>query len=163
MSKISQFDRTCECRNCNKRYVAHKATADYKGYCTQKCFLAKARQMGWKPKSKANFHIKMMETPYAILSRNGLIGDWRPEAFNHAIKSDNRLNPQLRAEVQGLRGAITSQAESVQLPRRFVATPSTLKPEIAIRDTVTGKLAHVPMFAYGEVRRVLAELFSEVK
>lgn len=77
----------------------------------------------------------------------------------HVISSDKRLNPQLKEEVSSLRGNISEQAEKNELPSRFVVEPHDDLPKMIIKDTITGKTSEVPIFAYGEVRKVLGDLF----
>jgi hypothetical protein len=64
------MDNTCLCRNCGNLYAEDKATADWKGYCTQACFHAKAKAHGFK---KRNEKFKGM-SEYSILSRAKQIG-----------------------------------------------------------------------------------------
>lgn len=72
---------------------------------------------------------------------------------------DKHLNPQLKEAVQGLRGGIVAQANKNPIPERFMCEPHPDHPRVIITDTETGKTTDVPLFAYGEVRKVLTELF----
>ena len=76
------------------------------------------------------------------------------------ISSDKNCNNVLREEVQGLRGGIKAQAEKHELPAWFEATPHPDRPAMIIEDTMSGKSTIVPLFAYGEVRKVLTDLFA---
>jgi hypothetical protein len=78
----------------------------------------------------------------------------------HSIVSDESLNKQLKEDVQDLRGCILGSAEKQPLPDRFTVTASKDKPEMIITDNKTGKSTLTPLFAYGEVRRVLSDLFN---
>jgi hypothetical protein len=63
----------CRCRECEKIYREDKATADWKGYCSQKCVHKRSRKFGFNPtlaKKKAYpFH-----TEYDVLNRAKQIG-----------------------------------------------------------------------------------------
>lgn len=66
-------------------------------------------------------------------------------------------------EIAGLQVGIIAAAERAGLPARFEVVALQAgpgQPDRAIRDTASGAQAPVPLFAYGEVRRVLAALFS---
>lgn len=78
----------------------------------------------------------------------------------HEIKSDEKLNPQLKEEVTTLRGGILSQAEKNELPSRFSVKSADNSPSMIITDNDTGKQVKVPLFAYGDVRKVLNKLFG---
>lgn len=77
------------------------------------------------------------------------------------ISNDERLNPVLKDQVQGLRGAMVDQAEKNQLPERFTVKQHKDLPRMIIEDQETGRSTEVPLFAYGEVRRTLSELFGK--
>lgn len=77
------------------------------------------------------------------------------------ITTDAGLNPKLANEVQGLRGMMLGAATKNPLPDRFVVEPHASRPAMIITDTVTGKTSTVPLFAYGEVRATLTDLFGE--
>lgn len=79
----------------------------------------------------------------------------------HAITSDARLNPRLKAEVQTLRGGIVAAANQRPLSKRFVVEAVASAPSMKITDLTTRKSAEVPLFAYGEVRDVLTTLFPD--
>lgn len=81
------------------------------------------------------------------------------ESYN--IDSNERLNSQLKEEVQETRGAIFSTAEKVTLPKRFTTKALKDRPVIEITDSSTGKTSLVPLFAYSDVRQTLNDLFSE--
>jgi hypothetical protein len=66
-------------------------------------------------------------------------------------------------EVVSLQGAIVGQAEKNPLPDRFVVNPLVNSPHVWIIDTETGRKTEVPLFAYGNVRQVLNELFPTPK
>lgn len=58
-----------------------------------------------------------------------------------------------------LSGMIAVAAERNPLPERFFTLPAA-GPAVYVHDKQTGRRAEVPLFAYGEVRRVLSELFG---
>jgi hypothetical protein len=64
-------------------------------------------------------------------------------------------------EIQPLQSSILDAAERHPVPDRFVITPAASMPRMHILDMVTGRSSQVPLYAYGEVRRVLADLFGE--
>lgn len=72
------------------------------------------------------------------------------------IKSDENLNPQLRKEVQEVRGMINKGIDS----ERFKKVPCDDRPAYTIIDTETNKQAIVPLFALAEVMDVLHKLFD---
>jgi hypothetical protein len=79
--------------------------------------------------------------------------------MKHNISSDRHLNPALAHEAGILRGGLLAQANANPLPPRFIAEPSKTSPSVFITDSTTGKQVEVPLFAYGDVRKVLATLF----
>lgn len=58
----------CKCRFCAKLYDEAKSSADYKGFCSQRCLHASAKQLGWRKGKKGQ------GTEYDILKRNNRIG-----------------------------------------------------------------------------------------
>ena len=72
------------------------------------------------------------------------------------IKTDNKLNPQLKREVQTLRGMINTGVNS----ERFKKAPCKDKPGYIVTDTQTGKQVMVPLFALSDVMNVLNALFE---
>ena len=76
------------------------------------------------------------------------------------IKSDKKLNPALAEEVQGVRGILVDSAESNPIPERFTVQASSEGPYMYIVDNETNRTSKVPLFAYGQTRRVLTELFG---
>jgi len=58
-----------KCRNCLKEYDPNKATADWKGYCSQRCVHAKAKRLGYR---KGN----PRHTEFHVLKEAGQIGDY---------------------------------------------------------------------------------------
>jgi hypothetical protein len=77
----------------------------------------------------------------------------------HAIESDNVLNDALKEEVQTLRGDIMDCAEKKNpLPEGFEAVPCKNDPSVMIK--YNGRESQVPIFAYGEVRQTLNDLFG---
>lgn len=78
----------------------------------------------------------------------------------HIILSDNELNPILEREIKSLRGGMLSQAEKNELPARFEVQPHKEFPRMIIKDTESGNVTEVPLFAYREVRKVLNDLFN---
>lgn len=65
----------------------------------------------------------------------------------HRIKSDEKLNPALKEQVQ-------------ELPSRFEVIDCEGSPEMTIVDTYTGRKTTVPIFAYKEVRKAIQQLFG---
>lgn len=57
---------TCICRACKKEYEEGKSTADWKGYCSQKCVHTKSKQFGYGR--------GMHSSEGALLKRVGEIG-----------------------------------------------------------------------------------------
>jgi hypothetical protein len=78
-----------------------------------------------------------------------------------ATRDDARLNPELREQTQTLRGEMADAAERQPMPPRFSAESDPNRPAMIITDAQTGRQTTVPLFAYGEVRAALTELFSE--
>ena len=76
------------------------------------------------------------------------------------IISDRRMNPVLQKEVQELRGSILEQVEQNELSSRFKCEKLQTEPSMLITDTETDRQTIVPLFAYGEVRRILKDLFE---
>ncbi len=64
-------------------------------------------------------------------------------------------------EVGELKGIVSQQAEKTYLPSRFKATNHPDRPAMIILDTETNKETTVGLYAYGEVRKVLNNLFGE--
>lgn len=77
------------------------------------------------------------------------------------IKRNNQTNPELAKQAQEVRTAIVSAAEKNSLPSRFKVKPSKTSPSMIITDSKTGKKTKVPLFAYGEVRKALTQLFGQ--
>jgi hypothetical protein len=69
------------------------------------------------------------------------------------------MNKALRKQVKGLQAGIMGAAEQNPLPQRFTVDPVSGKPFVRIHCLSTGKLAEVPLFAYGEVRKVLSAFY----
>jgi hypothetical protein len=91
---------------------------------------------------------------FLLKKRKGMI-----HVKKHSISSDESLNRPLKEDVTTLRGGIVDQAEKVELPSRFAVEPHKDLPRMIITDTETDKSIEVPLFAYGEVRKVLSSLF----
>jgi hypothetical protein len=62
----------CLCRNCGIKYAEHKATADWKGYCSQRCFHEMAKKRGYSKSRHQKYGPTFSE--YAILDRVKEIG-----------------------------------------------------------------------------------------
>lgn len=75
------------------------------------------------------------------------------------IKSDEMLNEVLQEQVADLRSSMLSQTLKEE-SKRFTVTPSTEKPTVFIKDTVTGKQAEVALFASRAVLETLNTLFN---
>ncbi len=71
------------------------------------------------------------------------------------------MNEALRQEVQQTRRSILGAAEQHPLPERFCAEPHSDSPSMVITDRETGRETTVALFAYGDVRRALNELFGQ--
>lgn len=81
-------------------------------------------------------------------------------AKKHAVRSDARLNPALREDLQGVRSLLHEAAEQQPLPLRFTTENDPNRPAVIITDKTTGRQTTVPLFAYLEVRAALTELFA---
>ena len=77
--------------------------------------------------------------------------------------SDNQMNPQLREQVQGLRGVIANNAHKNPIPERFTCEPLPDRPAVIITDSQTGNKTVCQLFAYGAVRATPPELLGDVK
>src|SRR5690606_35012913 len=87
--------------------------------------------------------------------------EWRVIVMKkHTISTDSELNTQLKEEVSTLRGGIMDQADKNKLPARFTVEPHNDSPRMIITDTETSRSVEVPLFSYGEVRKVLNTLFE---
>jgi len=76
------------------------------------------------------------------------------------VKNDRKLNPRLRKQIQGLRGMIVGAAELHSVPKRFKITPDPTHPRMDITDRTTGKTSKISLYAYGQVRKLLSDLFG---
>jgi len=83
--------------------------------------------------------------------------------YQMQIKSDEKLNPELKKQIQETRSVILEQATKIEMPSRFKSEKSNSSPTMIITDTTTNRKADVPLFAYGNVRKVLSNLFSSEK
>lgn len=63
--------------------------------------------------------------------------------------------------VPAIKGAMINAAEEQQLPDRFVVD-SSATPKIKITDKITGRSTVIGLFAYGDVRQALNDLFADV-
>lgn len=81
-------------------------------------------------------------------------------ARKHSVSTDARMNPELKEEVQGLRGSMLGQAEKHEIPERFTVVPHPDRPALIITDSTTGRSTTVPLFAYGAIREALGDLFN---
>lgn len=75
------------------------------------------------------------------------------------IKTDERLNEQLQEEASTLRRLIIDNNKTYST--RFVTTESKDSPSMFITDTETDKTIEVPLYAFGDVMKVLRELFED--
>ena len=79
----------------------------------------------------------------------------------YQIKSDKKLNPELKKLIVGLRSAMFGQVNKKILPKRFTVIMSKDEPGAIITDTQTGrKTTHVPLFALSDVKQAIKELFG---
>ena len=72
------------------------------------------------------------------------------------IKSDEKLNPVLRNQVQTLRCMINKGVNS----ERFIKTPCSDCPAVYVTDIETGRKTAVSLFALSEVMDALKDLFE---
>lgn len=79
----------------------------------------------------------------------------------HVILTDNNLNGELKKQVSTLRGGIVEQANKQDLPSRFQVEAHKDLPKMIVTDKETDRCVEVPLFSYGEVRRVLNSLFKD--
>ena len=84
--------------------------------------------------------------------------EWRGKRMK--LRGDDKLNPQLKKEVQSLRQAFKNTAEEQPIAERFDVAQSVDRPGMWVTDKATGKEVFVPLFAYGTVRRILSALFE---
>lgn len=78
----------------------------------------------------------------------------------HFIASDSDKNPEMKAQLGGLRGAILDAAGTPN--RRFVSRPDPLSPAMFLaRADKPQDQVLVPLFAWGEVVQVVNCLFPE--
>jgi hypothetical protein len=68
------------------------------------------------------------------------------------INSDSQLNPELRDEVQTLRGMINTGEETSRFKKEYAKD----KPQVVITDTMTGKQTSVSLYAASNVMDALA-------
>jgi hypothetical protein len=74
--------------------------------------------------------------------------------------NDERMSPELRAEVEDLQASMAAAAERrAPLPGRFTTDPDGSR--VTITDTVTGRSTSVGLCDYGGARQVLAAFFGE--
>lgn len=64
----------CRCRNCGRIYDEAKSTADWKGYCSQKCVHDKARRWGFKKRTAHGSDVRSFHSEYSVLKRHNEIG-----------------------------------------------------------------------------------------
>lgn len=77
-----------------------------------------------------------------------------------ATEGDRWLAPALARRLGEVRGGMMAVAEAHPLPPGLVARP-TRHPRIEIAHLATGRTMQVGLFAYGAVRKALAELFPD--
>lgn len=95
----------------------------------------------WKPGDKALWPTETPEVEPSAVERSG----------------DESMNPALRAQVQGLRGGLLSQAEKHPLPPQYAVEPIPDRAAVYITSN-DGRRCEVPLCSYGDVRRALHEL-----
>lgn len=78
----------------------------------------------------------------------------------HTISTDSNLSKSLKEEVTSLRGGIVGQANKNKIPSRFEVEMHKDLPRAIITDAETHKSIEVPLYAYGEVRKVLNCFFE---
>ena len=74
------------------------------------------------------------------------------------IKSDKRLNKDLKKQVQSLRGVMATQASKI-IPKGFEVIRDTEEPVLIITNKKNTKNTRVPIFAASNVLKALGELF----
>jgi len=79
----------------------------------------------------------------------------------HNITTDARMNPELRTQVQTVRGGMVGAAEQFSLPERFKAEPLEDRPAFTITNSLTGRSTEVGLCNYGGVRQALRDLFGD--
>ena len=77
----------------------------------------------------------------------------------HPISMDKTKNRSLQMQMGSLRGCLVDTANKLPLPSRFTVDKCNDTPDMSITDTISGKVAIVPIYAYGAVRRALNDLF----
>jgi len=85
----------------------------------------------------------------------------KPQTFN--VTMDRKKNPALRQQMGELRGGMIEAAERNHLPERFIESQHPHRPAVRIMDQETGRITTVPLFAYGEVRKALNDLYGPPK
>lgn len=67
----------CKCRTCGKVYDEDKTRADYKGYCSQKCFHQKAKELGYRKgqtEMRRGWRTPQSISEYDVLKRHKQVG-----------------------------------------------------------------------------------------
>ena len=83
------------------------------------------------------------------------------EKTMYKIKSDKKLNPELKKQMVGLRSAMFGQVNKTKLPKRFTIVMNNDEPNGNITDTTTGRISkRVPLCALGDVKQTLNDLFG---
>ena len=79
----------------------------------------------------------------------------------YVVKSDKKLNPALKKQIVGVRSGMLGQCNKIGIPRRFMLTMSKELPGGIIKDKLTGRsTTHVSLYALGDVKQALKELFG---
>ena len=79
----------------------------------------------------------------------------------YRVSEDAALHPTLQEQLGVLRGGMVDAAEEFHLPPRFTARPHADRPAFIVTDTQTGRATEVGLYAYGDLRQALADLFPE--
>jgi len=61
-------------------------------------------------------------------------------------------------EIRALQDSIARKAKEIPVPERFIV--ENLDNGVIVIDTITGRYAEVPLYAYGPVRYLLTRLFG---
>jgi hypothetical protein len=85
----------------------------------------------------------------------------KPKTRPYRVSADAKLHPVLQEQLGELRDGLVGAAEGQHLPARFTARAHADHPSFVITDHNTGHATTVPLFAYGEVRAALADLFPD--
>lgn len=78
------------------------------------------------------------------------------------VTDDNHMNPELKKEIQDLRGLMWSNTPKIT-NQRFVISQDAEKPAIHIMDTETKKISRISLCDYWGAVKVLNDFFPPEK